>query len=96
MATETPTHPASASSGSDGGPPRRPPVTIYDTRGRKRKRPLWVRIALWTVGSLLAVVVVVAVVVGWWAHNLVDKIGSLSDPVKKAAKGSRKRPRSPS
>jgi LCP family protein required for cell wall assembly len=47
---------------------------------------MWVRIALWSMGSLLALVLVVAAVVGWWAHGLVDKIGNLSDPVKKAQK----------
>ena len=79
MATETPTQSVPTSSGSDGGPPRRPPRTLYDTSGRKRKRPMWLRIVLWTMGSLLALVLVVAAVVGWWAHGLVDKIQNVPD-----------------
>jgi LCP family protein required for cell wall assembly len=81
LATETPPQPAPTSSGSDGGPPRKPPVSIYDTRGVKRRRPRWVRIALWTGGSLVAAVLVVALVVGWWVHGLVDKVGNLSKGV---------------
>ena len=72
LATETPPQPAPASSGSDGEPPRRPPYSIYDTRGQKRRRPRWVRIALWTGGSLHALILVVTAVVGWWVHGLVD------------------------
>ena len=86
MATETPTQSVPTSSGSDGGPPRRPPRTLYDTSGRKRKRPMWLRIVLWTMGSLLALVLVVAAVVGWWAHGLVDKIQNLDPNVKQAQK----------
>ena len=82
MATETPPQPAPASSGSDGEPPRRPPYSIYDTRGQKRRRPRWARIALWTGGSLLALILVVTAVVGWWVHGLVDKVGNLSAAVK--------------
>ena len=81
MPTETPPQPAPPSTGSDGGPPRRPPVNIYDTRTLKRRRPRWVRIALWTGGSFVALVLVVAAVVGWWAHNLVNEVGHLSQGV---------------
>ncbi len=45
------------------------------------------RIALWTGGSLFALVLVVAAVVGWWAHNLVNDIGNITPGVN-AAKGS--------
>ena len=45
LPTETPPQPAPPSTGSDGGPPRRPPVNIYDTRTLKPRRPRWVRIA---------------------------------------------------
>ena len=51
-------------------------MNIYDTRTLKRRRPRWVRIALWTGGSLFALVLVVVAVVGWWAHNLVNDIGN--------------------
>jgi hypothetical protein len=59
LPTETPPQPAPPSTGSDGGPPRRPPINIYDTRTLKRRRPRWVRIALWTGGSLFALVLAV-------------------------------------
>jgi LCP family protein required for cell wall assembly len=39
---------------------------------------------LWTGGSLLAVVLVVAAVVGWWVHGLVDRVGHISDAVRGA------------
>jgi LCP family protein required for cell wall assembly len=42
---------------------------------------------LWTGGSLVALVLVVAAVVGWWAHNLVNDIGNITPGVN-AAKGS--------
>ena len=84
MATETPPQPAPTSSGSDGGPPRRPPYSVYDTRNLKRRRPRWVRIALWSFGSLLAIVLVIAAVVGWWVHGLVDKVGNISDAVRQS------------
>ena len=45
------------------------------------------RIALWTGGSLFALVLVVVAVVGWWAHNLVNDIGNITPGVN-AAKGS--------
>jgi LCP family protein required for cell wall assembly len=37
---------------------------------------------LWTLGSLLSVILVVAAVVGWWAHGLVDQVGALSNDVR--------------
>jgi len=43
-----------------------------------------VRIALWSFGSLLAVLLVVTAVVGWWVHGLVDKVGNLSADVRAA------------
>jgi LCP family protein required for cell wall assembly len=46
-----------------------------------------VRIALWTGGSFVALVLVVAAVVGWWAHNLVNDISNITPGVN-AAKGS--------
>jgi LCP family protein required for cell wall assembly len=46
-----------------------------------------VRIVLWTGGSLFALVLVVAAVVGWWAHNLVNDISNITPGVN-AAKGS--------
>lgn len=45
------------------------------------------RIALWTGGSFVALVLVVAAVVGWWAHNLVNDISNITPGVN-AAKGS--------
>jgi len=36
---------------------------------------------LWTTGTLLSVVLVVAAVIGWWAHGLVDQVGALSKDV---------------
>ena len=42
------------------------------------------RIALWSFGSLLAIVLVVAGVVGWWVHGLVDKVGNLSADVRQS------------
>ena len=45
------------------------------------------RIVLWTGGSLCALVLVVAAVVGWWAHNLVNDISNITPGVN-AAKGS--------
>jgi LCP family protein required for cell wall assembly len=90
LPTETPPQPAPPSTGSDGGPPRRPPVNIYDTRTLKRRRPRWVRIALWTGGSFVALVLVVAAVVGWWAHNLVNEVGHLSKGVIGAQSGLQK------
>jgi LCP family protein required for cell wall assembly len=85
LATETPPQPAPTSSGSDGGPPRKPPVSIYDTRSGKRRRPRWLRIMLWTGGSLFAAVVVVAVVIGIWVHGLVDKVQNLTPGVRAAS-----------
>jgi LCP family protein required for cell wall assembly len=46
-----------------------------------------VRIALWTGGSFVALVLVVVAVVGWWAHNLVNEVGHLSSGVISAQKG---------
>ena len=57
----------------DGAPPRKPPRSVYDTRRSKRRRPRWLRIVLWTSGSLVAVFLIAALVVGWWVHGLVDK-----------------------
>jgi LCP family protein required for cell wall assembly len=37
---------------------------------------------LWTIGSLLSVILVVAAVVGWWAHGLVDQVGAISQDVR--------------
>ena len=62
-------------------------MNIYDTRTLKRRRPRWVRIALWTGGSLFALVLVVVAVVGWWAHDLVNDVGNITPGVN-AAKGS--------
>ena len=45
------------------------------------------RIALWTGGSFVALVLVVVAVVGWWAHNLVNEVGHLSSGVISAQKG---------
>ncbi|HEV8450211.1 MAG TPA: LCP family protein [Gaiellales bacterium] len=39
------------------------------------------RVALWTGGSFVALVLVVVAVVGWWAHNLVNEVGHLSKGV---------------
>jgi LCP family protein required for cell wall assembly len=41
-----------------------------------------VRIALWTGGSLLVLLLVVTAVVGWWVHGLVDKVGNISAAVR--------------
>jgi hypothetical protein len=49
-----------------------------------------VRIALWTGGSFVALVLVVAAVVGWWAHNLVNEVGHLSKGVIGAQSGLQK------
>jgi LCP family protein required for cell wall assembly len=75
-------------------PPRKPPVSIYDTCGGKRRRPRWVRIALWTGGSLLSAVLVVALVVGWWVHGLVDKVGHLGKDIVAAQPGLQQLPTS--
>jgi LCP family protein required for cell wall assembly len=79
--TETPPQRASTRSGDGGSPPRRPSFTVYDTRGKRKRRPRWKRIVLWTVGSLLSVILVIAAVVGWWVHGLVDQVGALSQDV---------------
>jgi anionic cell wall polymer biosynthesis LytR-Cps2A-Psr (LCP) family protein len=49
-----------------------------------------VRIALWTGGSFVALVLVVAAVVGWWAHNLVNEVGHLSKGVIESQSGLQK------
>ncbi|MDX6549161.1 MAG: polyisoprenyl-teichoic acid--peptidoglycan teichoic acid transferase [Gaiellales bacterium] len=82
MPPDRPSQPASTGSGGDGAPPRKPPRSVYDTRRSKRRRPRWVRIVLWTGASLGAVVLIAALVVGWWVHGLVDKVSHISDPVK--------------
>jgi LCP family protein required for cell wall assembly len=79
---EPPSQSASTRSGGDGTPPRKPPRSIYDTRRGKKRRPRWARIALWTLGSLLATVLVAVFVVGWWVHGLVDAVGNISTDVK--------------
>ena len=53
-------------------------MSVYDTRGTRRRRPRWARIALWTGGTFLGLIVVVVAVVAWWAHGLVDAVGSIS------------------
>ena len=42
-----------APSASAGGPPASPPITVYRARRPPKRRPLWVRIALWTLLALL-------------------------------------------
>jgi LCP family protein required for cell wall assembly len=79
---EPPSQPANSRSGGDGTPPRKPPRSIYDTRRSKKRRPRWARVVLWTLGSLVATVLVAALVVGWWVHGLVDAVGNISHDVK--------------
>ena len=81
MPPEPPSQPASTRSGGDGTPPRQPPRSLYDTRRGKRRRPRWVRVLLWTSGSLLATVLIVGLVVAWWVHGLVDQVGHISKDV---------------
>jgi LCP family protein required for cell wall assembly len=57
-------------------------MSVYDSRGTKRRRPRWARIVLWTGGTFLGLILVIVAVVGWWAHSLVDAVGSISSDVK--------------
>jgi LCP family protein required for cell wall assembly len=53
-------------------------MSVYDTRRARPRRPRLARIALWTGGSILGLIVVIVAVVAWWAHGLVDAVGSIS------------------
>ena len=77
MATET---------GRGGDPPRKP-ITIYDTRGTRARRPRWKRIVLWTAATVLLAVVAVAGAVGLWAREQLDKLGHLTKDVVAAQHG---------
>ena len=63
MPTETPPKP----------PRSRPEMVVYDARhGGGKRRIRWKRVALWTFGSLLILLLAIGGVVGYWAHGLVD------------------------
>src|SRR4051812_10447296 len=41
---------------SDGAPPPlRPPITVYKARRPRKRRPLWLRLALWTLLALFLI-----------------------------------------
>ncbi|HYX83764.1 MAG TPA: LCP family protein [Gaiellales bacterium] len=80
MATQTP--PTTPTDGGGGAPPPIPPkpkMTIYGGgKPPNRRRRRWVRVALWTTGSLLLVLVTVAAVVGYWLYGNYSQITSVS------------------
>jgi LCP family protein required for cell wall assembly len=60
-------------------------MNIYQALGpKKRKRPRWRRIALWTGATVFLVLFASAAAVAYWANGLVDKIGHLDTDVKAA------------
>ena len=59
-------------------------MTVYDAR--RKRRPRWKRIVLWTMVTLMALLLAGAGAVVLWAHGLVEQIGSL-DPDVKVAQG---------
>ena len=62
-------------------------MVVYDARhGGGKRRIRWKRVALWTFGSLLILLLAIGGVVGYWAHGLVDSISHL-DKSTKAAQG---------
>ena len=68
MPTETPPKP----------PRSRPEMVVYDARrGGGKRRIRWKRVALWTFGSLLILLLAIGGVVGYWAHGLVGQISHL-------------------
>ncbi len=53
-------------------------MVVYDARrGGGKRRIRWKRVALWTFGSLLILLLAIGGVVGYWAHGLVGQISHL-------------------
>ena len=73
--------------GRGGDPPRDKPITIYDARAARAKRPRWKRIVLWTLATLLVAVLAVGGAVGLWAREQLDKLGHLTKDVVAAQHG---------
>ncbi len=79
MATQTPPTPPPASA--------RPKMTIYGGgKPPKKRKRRWVRIALWTFGSIFLVLLAFVAAVAYWLYGDYSRITSNSKDVKEATK----------
>jgi len=67
--------------------PGRPPMRVYTAGedGTKKKKRRWLRVVLWTLGTLILLLAVAAGGLYWYLQDAVDTITSTKDPVQKEA-----------